>query len=540
MKTLTLLLSFLSALLLSQRADAFVDWRTTTVPAQLPSNHLIQAKHASAAGQNGKIYSAFVARHNDVDKLYLVTKDLYDNPLPGPVQPPTAVEIASADKISSIQIRHNHLTGETHLAYAKSGDYELNGQTIYSESISFATYHGPRALVNITTESVQIKNSIFNNGPMELSLDLHNHDTFGIAYYSPNQILGGTLSYAQRDDDGNWVSEIIEQNSTAGTGCDLSLCRKIGSTIATVVYEDLAAKRIWVATRTKPGTWTKSGLVTVFGNRSLNDPVVKTVRELDGQNLVISSYIAYVYDDLTERKLTLFRSLNNSFTTIDTVAKGLPVSESFTAPDLVVTGEKIVLTYTKHTGITSTPWVAVKNSTGPDFHLEKLPNLHNSGNSLNAPTSVSLDNNSYPIISWGNHSGQSPRASFCPDFTDEDNDGMPYREELAFRMDPTTRDIHLAPKGIFQEVDDSGKPHFGLHFPIFTEGIISPDQSVVIAGPFRYEYGNPLTHRNSAFPDHTVIQPPGPRSPSIFVSFGESFFDPAVKKDFLHVWVTRR
>ena len=532
------ILALLAVVLFQQSTFAFADWRTLTAPTLLPPGFQVQPVHDSDATGNGLIYIALVASTAGEDKLFFYSKPLYVRQPLGPVFPPFPIEIASAKRITSVQIRHNEVTGKTHFAYSKSDEFSLNGQTIYSESVIFATYHGPRTPSPITTETIHLANSSINHGANEVSLEIKGSQDAGIAFYTPGQNQTSSLSYAQRNGNESWTVEIVETGGSVGTACDLCFCPNFISYQPRIVYEDLASKRIKLATRLNSGTWTKSGIVTVFGQRSVREPALQITAAFGDNDFVVTNHITYILNDLPTRKVVLHRSSSqgNSTTEIDSVTNQPAQLEpqAFTAPAIIIAGQKIVISYNKHTGISSTPWLAVKNSLGPTFHKEAAPRIPTNNQDLVSATSLSLDRNFYPIITWSNYSGESVRASFCPDFTDDDQDGFLYREEMAFRMNPQIRDIHLAPMGEHLIVDDTNRPRFGLHFSLATQGTPNPDEQSITAGPFLYQYGPAFELRKG---DETKIRPTlqFQRPPSYFVYFN----DPNIKKDFLTVWVTR-
>jgi len=460
---------------------------------------------------NGLIHFAFVLRESDTDKLYYSTCSLYDTP-PSSLKVLSSsapVLIDTADAITSVQIRHSVHSGITHLVYNTS-TAKFSGGIPFPNSIELKhTAYRPKSSAH-PDQLLQI--STIASGvlfPFPASLDLRktespNLSEAGVAYISKQN---GALHYAEKNESGSWISEAIESepNQTV-TDCDLAFGDEAHPAIAWSVEEDrVAYSSILFSRRTPQGAWPPSH---VYGA----DPAGTAIHSGSSPDLFQENdttflvFVARVENTTSASSFITFGTKTNDSTSFHLFGSGEqsknhPISEEpFRSPEIVVSQDRIVIAYRKANPTIPgrfDVWLASRKSHHNinSFSRVSAPPIFANLNSFSANhLTLSLDENGYPIASWIREPGSLPRACFCPDFTDYDQDGIPYLREKAFVMNPDAPDIHLAPcaylayskngngRGLIYHLTVPESPHISSQHTFHTETFLyTPEESSDLA-----------------------------------------------------------
>jgi len=516
--TLSIILS-LFGILIPSKSLAFADWvhePFPLMPQGLGDLEFTNLQHSDASGK-GQISVAFVLNSPRGNSLYFLTYNLYEKSGSIP-KFPIPVLIDTANEIGSIQVRHDPLSGETHFVYS------LKRETLPEDGVSIPEVEVLRHAVlpqdpgipPAITRTDIAKRTLFVGIPYEISLKLRAGQsrrslTPAIAYRSISTVsANSTLNYSERNNDGTWETTQIDFGPHVGEQCELSFS---GSDHSAIVYQENNGSTIKLARRTGDGHWnTELALIGLLS--TVTDPTLV----LDGPY----AQIAYVSFSSPTRKLNLRSETPNGV--VHTTVRS--ETNKILDPNMVISEGRIVIAYQIENPIhiaNFEPWIATKSSVKSTFTSTKITPPSNGGPSEVGAgfdmeeASISLDGVGYPIISWSERPDGIPRVCYCPDFTDVDCDGIPHLEEVALRMNPHERDLHLYPKGEIYTNAETGRRHFSLTFPTaYSINLsISLAHAFIETGHFRYQvltsYDLEAWHEGDAY----IVQlPPDPSNPS--------------------------
>ena len=493
-------------LLFSARLFAFADWETESVPitnSPIVTAPDYQFSHDSCAEGNGNIHFAYVIRNGELDTLYYIRKNLYENPGQFALAPqPIVIDIAP--RISSVQIRKSN-SGTVHFAYNRltpSGDFDI-------PFLRHSTYT-PGDSIPVTGQNIPVAFS----GPYHISLAYTDPDGIldlpflSMAVHSPTQggtlaepTSGGLLSYASLSlSTGDWVVEPVISSTTINVGRNPSLTHTSNG-LARIAYDDPSTQTIQYAARSGPGSWIFSEAIPHGGNPSL------IVNE-DGRHIAyveVVNSIHYLKYQQRERQGLNFVTTT---TIVDTITNpdGVIFPRTFAEPVLVISEGRIVITYRESLNLGSAKAkIAVRHLGSSSFDLTDIPLAPGDTNVLDGTPTVSLDEHLYPIITWLANDNRGLRATYCPDFTDFDKDGVPYLQERAFIMNPNVSDISLFPTSNIRNTIEGR--FLELDFRIAGDGTIDPTTKIIDAGLFLYK------------PDHSFDLVDWPEAPTSYNSF---------------------
>ena len=460
MKNLTFFLAhFKITIALCLQCYGFADWQTKLVIPDAPPLALNTKKteHHSHAVGNGTVYIAYVLRAGGKDLLYFSKKNLYESPAEGTsASPPILID--SADGISSIQIRHSRHSGVTHFSYSssKASTGNLLPPTI---SLKHASFKPKSRLDQIPITITTISTNVGFPFPSSLDIRTTGNPTIsevGLAYVSP---VTKSLYYSEPDGNGNWNGQLIDPDSSRDIiECDLAFGTSDSPEIA---YSSETSREkftsILHASRNQDGSWFS---IHVFGNTSsssfLSGLNPSLFRVGDSSYLTFINRQEYATSTIFWLPYGVRHSPTSSFTFIGTgegvhVSSSPPLTSPLANPEIIASEDRIVIAYQKSISNTSEnyqSWLSVHRSNEPasTATLARAPTAPGIDTVTleNAPA-LSLDHNGYPVVTWTNETGSDLQACFCPDFTDYDQDGVPYLQEKAFQMNPDLPDSHFAP-----------------------------------------------------------------------------------------------
>ena len=486
-------ISFLIAIvvaLIPATSHGFADWVVTNSPHPIPPNSSYKGIQHSHASGKGDVSVALVLDTPVGESLYFYSYNLYKKD--SEKQSIVIRHVDTANEITSVQIQYDPINDNTHFAYSLKRDAlpeeELTIPEV--EVLRYAIYRSGYA-AGTEFERTDIAKRTFLVGiPYEISLKIRPvpHSVTGtpaIAYRSA--ATGGSLSrlrYTERMNDGTWPISLIDEGPYLGKKCELAFS---GTEHSAIVYQEDDGDLINIARRHEDGPWSTE--IALLGLSSLvTDPTLTLNGSL--------AQIAYISHASPSYKINLRSEVRGGAVVHTTVRSE---TREIRDPKMVISNSRIVITSRVKNPRQANefePWVATKNSVASNFSSIRIAPPSQGGanevlGDLNvAAGSISLDQLGYPIITWSEKPNGQPMACYCPDFTDIDNDGVPHLQEVALRMNPYVRDLHLYPRGeIFDGFEENeGERFFGITFPTAysIDPIIDDFAPIVETTTFRY------------------------------------------------------
>jgi len=461
----------------------FADWVSLRLQITKSSDYSFTSYQHSDASGKGQVAVAYVLNTPFGDALYYFTYNLYREKSQNHQVANTSL-VDLANEITSVQVRHDSMSGKTHFVYSLKRDalpeeglsipeVEVLRHAVREQVPDSPAFQFTKTDIITRTASVGI--------PFEISLQLRPGQLSGshtpaIAYRTKG--IGTSTShlwYTERLSDGSWIITPIDSGPMVGVNCELAFS---GPDHSAIVYEENNGDIIHLARRTGDGLWNTEIALLNLGSK-VTDPTLA----LDGS----FAQIAYVRRSPTSYQLSL-RSESQTGVDHFQVPTG---SGEVRSPRIAISNGRTVMSFIvirENSSNIFDPWVATKNSVSTSFSSIKLPRPSQQVVNVNN-TFLSLDDLGYPIITWSSVAGDNPRACFCPDFTDFDCDGISHLEEVALRMNPNQQDIHHYPKAEIHTNPDTGTRHLSMVFPTAysTSPIIGATNASVETNHFRYD-----------------------------------------------------
>jgi len=458
--------------------QAGANWQTTSVETDPLMDLVYEGQQASHASDNGQIHLAFVTKNNDQAHLYYTTKSVPVTDIKPVVSPPVLIDVA--DRISSVQIQHDKATGETHFAYSKQTSNKV-GDIVQTNELLIHTLYNPASSesVNITTITSRSPNPV---AAYEISLALpfvltdEANKWPALAYHVPEL---GQLFYAEKPSPtSNWVTNGIQSLPGLGSGCDLHF--DFNGNPA-VVYENPGTRTLHFARRLGADPWQTRVIVATIEGNTIEEPSIR----MDG----FTPSFSYVVRSDANQSLHFgtLPDFNAPLTSVLVDQVSIPNIEGpfipmIRHPELAITpSHDVYLSYSKSSpsgGGVSHPWISWRFLQSSPFYKLSLPLSPNESGMTTGRTSLSLDCENHPLVSWLNFSssgGESLNASYNADIVDIDGDGFNYLQELAFLMDPNIPDAHKGPqlKIIADPSGETDEHYLQFSFPVSNGKTIS-------------------------------------------------------------------
>jgi len=550
-----LLIPILVLIASTMTLSAFADWRNFSLAAN-PSTIEYLGEHDSDSSGSGEVHTAFTIASDDKDQLSYLRTNVYFPPS-GFTIAPFVTPIDIANNIANVCIKHNSGTGKTHFAYTRTRVVSFGGGgLLFLRDIRHAV------LTPGNPESVEVETiaslSTFD-GATSLSLAFGPGGEVGlpaVSFYDPTR---KSLKYAKKTFEGTWPIEEV----AIGTGDfpeDIGFNSDLGFSFngnAGIVCEERRFGSIKYYWRDDSGTW-QSNVGIPIDPLLPGDPItasrVQSQPSLFFEENTFSLTYTLTRDNSQEIVYRKFLLLGFSREVVDSVDSNGAVILPPTLADssIGISFGRIVISYTKNTGGISAvdrPYVARGTSFQGDpsnFTKQALPLQ-----SVNekAKTALSFDHNFYPIITWNKSGGGTVVAAYCPDFIDDDGDGVNHLQEMAFRMNPNVRDSHLLPSASFVNNvggEDPAARFLTLTFRTNNFGTVDPETQTLSTDLFLYSPVRSTSLRGwHEEPDdiRTVAESSPPPFPPDYKGRARTVTalgTPGIPREFLRVYLFRK